>query len=445
MDNNIILLNVKTADIDELAPWNSKRISSFTCSGFPIMFRGKPHIITNAHCVENAIDIKAVIKDYSEKFELELGIFALECDLALLTCKNKKLWEKLNVLELGDVPEIGTEVHVYGYALGDSAVSYTQGHINRYVLSYYNNLVSGITMQLDAVVNPGNSGGPVLDKNNKLIGVIFSGIVDHVVSGIEFAVPVFVIKFLEKHPEMIQNKRLIGLNGYNIPLQNANNSRIREFLKLKLNDHGAFSAGEIDILQSVENKKTKVNVNENGDVLLSDILKFCELENKNDPEPRVYFPLDYIFPFAKSEKIKLNFLKKSKYITPYFYPSPIYKNYLWYVVVGMVFIENTFYVQQELDLPGGIDNSDSVALVEIIPNHITDSILEAPLVLDYIIVNNKKYMVTSIQDIHSILNRKANWYLFSFHNGYVVPVKSDDIKYSAPLAKKFGINPHYKF
>src|SRR5262245_52126678 len=54
-------------------------------------------------------------------------------------------------------------------------------------------------IQLDAVLNPGNSGGPVLDNTGKVIGVVVSGIKG---AGINMAIPVsHVHKFVSK-PEI---------------------------------------------------------------------------------------------------------------------------------------------------------------------------------------------------------------------------------------------------
>ena len=42
-------------------------------------------------------------------------------------------------------------------------------------------------IQLDAVLNPGNSGGPVLDREGKVVGVVVSGVRG---AGVNFAIPV---------------------------------------------------------------------------------------------------------------------------------------------------------------------------------------------------------------------------------------------------------------
>jgi S1-C subfamily serine protease len=51
------------------------------------------------------------------------------------------------------------------------------------------------TLQLDIAVNPGNSGGPLVDENNQLVGMVVArGAVEHGVQGMGFAVPLDKIR-----------------------------------------------------------------------------------------------------------------------------------------------------------------------------------------------------------------------------------------------------------
>ena len=55
-------------------------------------------------------------------------------------------------------------------------------------------------IQLDAVLNPGNSGGPVLDKSGKVVGVVVSGIQG---AGINMAIPVSHVKKFAAKPDIV--------------------------------------------------------------------------------------------------------------------------------------------------------------------------------------------------------------------------------------------------
>jgi hypothetical protein len=54
-------------------------------------------------------------------------------------------------------------------------------------------------IQLDVALNPGNSGGPVLDKSGKVVGVVVSGIQG---AGVNFAVPVGTVADFVARPEV---------------------------------------------------------------------------------------------------------------------------------------------------------------------------------------------------------------------------------------------------
>ena len=77
----------------------------------------------------------------------------------------------------------GQEVVVIGSALGT-----LQNSVSRGIVSGLRNS-SGVTLiQSDAAANPGNSGGPMLDRNGRVIGILTSGYRDQ--QGLNFAVAI---------------------------------------------------------------------------------------------------------------------------------------------------------------------------------------------------------------------------------------------------------------
>ena len=70
-------------------------------------------------------------------------------------------------------------------------------------------------IQLDALLNPGNSGGPVLDKQGKVVGVVVSGVRG---AGVNFAIPVsHTVKFLER-PEIVFDPPTVRLAEVHQPM-----------------------------------------------------------------------------------------------------------------------------------------------------------------------------------------------------------------------------------
>jgi hypothetical protein len=112
------------------------------------------------------------------------------------------------------------EVAAFGYPFGkDLAVNKSQypnitislGHITS--LRKDGGVLKKI--QLDASLNPGNSGGPVIDARGQVIGIVVSGITG---TGINFAIPVNALYALLDRP-------LIFLSPTDIPLEKQREER----------------------------------------------------------------------------------------------------------------------------------------------------------------------------------------------------------------------------
>jgi S1-C subfamily serine protease len=134
------------------------------------------YLITNYHCIENAkeITIKGIDGDFTTKYGAIIIASDPSNDLALLKLTNKNL--KFNDVHFGlrstGVAQ-GEKVYALGFpqaeAMGEeikitdgiiSARSGVQGDISKF--------------QISASVNPGNSGGPLIDEEGNLIGVIYA-------------------------------------------------------------------------------------------------------------------------------------------------------------------------------------------------------------------------------------------------------------------------------
>lgn len=105
------------------------------------------------------------------------------CDLAMVTVPDDAFWEGLPVLEVAaEVPSLDERVMVLGYPMGGETISVTRGIVSRITTLIYDEnkafqrrLPELLAVQIDAAINSGNSGGPVLRENGQLVGVAFSG------------------------------------------------------------------------------------------------------------------------------------------------------------------------------------------------------------------------------------------------------------------------------
>ncbi len=157
-------------------------------TGFLIDTNG--HILTNNHVVKGASSVYVVIN--GDQIEAEvLGTDPVH-DLAVITIDPSKV-AGINPLQFGDSDAVkpGQMAIAIGnpYGLEDTI---TVG-----VISGLNRTVGGLTgmIQTDATLNPGNSGGPLLNINGQVIGI--NTAIESTVIGaqnIGFAVPSNVAK-----------------------------------------------------------------------------------------------------------------------------------------------------------------------------------------------------------------------------------------------------------
>ncbi|MEI9895521.1 MAG: serine protease [Chthoniobacter sp.] len=151
--------------------------------------------VTCKHVIEGARDGSiAIVLSPSGKDEKRYPariVRRLNDDLAVLKVV---LDRKVPVLKLGDVGALfeTEQLYAFGYPFGSAlavdAKSYPSISVNVGRVSALRKKKDELdVIQFDAQVNPGNSGGPVLDPNGNVVGIVASGVV---ASGINFALPV---------------------------------------------------------------------------------------------------------------------------------------------------------------------------------------------------------------------------------------------------------------
>ena len=97
-------------------------------------------------------------------------------------------WEPISV-EPGELPEVGSDVYVIGHPVG---LGWT---VTRGVVSATRKAgEAGPTplIQTDAAISPGNSGGPLLDRDGRLLGVVSSKLAGPGIESVGFAIPATV-------------------------------------------------------------------------------------------------------------------------------------------------------------------------------------------------------------------------------------------------------------
>jgi len=151
-------------------PWEMKSQTDSTGSGCIIAGQ---RILTNAHVVSDHTFIRVRRAGQAEKFVAEVLAVSHELDLALLTVKDKSFFQNSHAFGIGELPAAGESVVALGFPTGGTRLTVTKGVVSRidrqrYSHSGFRNLVC----QIDAAINSGASGGPVL-KGDKIVGVVF--------------------------------------------------------------------------------------------------------------------------------------------------------------------------------------------------------------------------------------------------------------------------------
>ena len=168
-------------------------------SGFIVHEDG--YLITNFHVIEGQKHF-TVTQFVQEGAELKrvihkkIRIVALDVfhDLAVLQIEDEHAKPFPKVVLSLDEPVYGESIFVIGNPAGLER-TVTEG-----ILSHTGRLFEGsLYLQLDASVNPGNSGGPLFNSHGQVIGVVNMG--SRVMQGLNFAIPVRHVTFLLDHVE----------------------------------------------------------------------------------------------------------------------------------------------------------------------------------------------------------------------------------------------------
>jgi S1-C subfamily serine protease len=175
--------------------YDAPQTSEATGSGFVLDEEGL--ILTNAHVVAAATAIEVKLSDSHTVTAMPLGKDP-DTDLALLRIKPEGL--KLKPLELGDsdTVEVGDPTVAIGnpFGLERTLTTGVVSALQRRLTAPSGFAIENV-IQTDAALNPGNSGGPLLDESGRVIGInsqIATGGAGGGNVGIGFAVPVNTAK-----------------------------------------------------------------------------------------------------------------------------------------------------------------------------------------------------------------------------------------------------------
>jgi S1-C subfamily serine protease len=199
-------------------PWDVYPHDEVTGSGCIIAGN---RILTNAHVVSDQTFVQVQRADIADKHVARVAAVSHELDLAVLTVDGDAFFAGAEAVPLGTLPRVGDTVVTLGFPTGGTRLAVTEGVVSRIDRSVYSHSwLENLVCQIDAPINPGSSGGPVLSEG-RIAGVAFqtrSG------QNIGYMVPAPVVEHFLKD---IQDGRLDGSPTLAARWQWLENARLR--------------------------------------------------------------------------------------------------------------------------------------------------------------------------------------------------------------------------
>lgn len=214
---------------DYRSPWDSPKIHASSGSGFVIA----PNLImTNAHVAMQSVFLDVKLNGFSKRYPANVEWIGYDCDLAILSIDDKEFEECSEALEFGEAAKPGDRITVYGYPIGGEGLCLTDGIVSRNHVSYTPFGSVFPFTQIDAPVNPGNSGGPAI-HDDKVVGVIFLG--HPFLQSNGQMIPIPIIRHFLKD---IEDEKYDGLPLLAIHIQKLDNPDIRKYFGMRENQTG---------------------------------------------------------------------------------------------------------------------------------------------------------------------------------------------------------------
>jgi 2-alkenal reductase len=311
-------VNPSVVNIQVLGTYNyGFYVGAVSSQGSGFVWDTQGHIVTNNHVVENAYNITVTFSDGTTTTAEVVGT-DVQSDLAVIKVDPTGL--TLHPVSLGDsqIVKVGDLVIAIGNPYG-LAGSMTQGIVSalsRSLTVDSSNPFSSSTytipdiIQTDAAVNPGNSGGVLVNTSGEVIGVT-SAIqsTTNANAGIAFAIPSHIVERIV--PVLIKDGRYqhpsLGLSGITLTANYATE------MGLDANTHGVLitsitpgGAADLAGLKETTQQYTRYN---RGVIIFGDVITAI------DGKPvRTYEDLvSYIFNKTEvDQKVKLTILRDGK-------------------------------------------------------------------------------------------------------------------------------------
>ena len=240
-------------------PFGQDKRGTFKGAGF-VVDKERGWIATNAHVASrSAASLTVAFRDQAPIRAKRLYVDPF-LDLAILQGPREALPKTASEakLDCSGAPKAGTPVVAYGHPNG-LAFTGTQGIISG-VTSRYDNEY----LQTDATLNPGNSGGPLVNLHGQVIGISSAKIVSEQYEGMGFAIPITGAKSIIDDllaGGYVQGRVRFGIKGTAITqMQAAMYDVPQGFMISEIDEDSCFNGTDVqayDIITAIDDTETK--------------------------------------------------------------------------------------------------------------------------------------------------------------------------------------------
>jgi len=162
------VVRVRGLDTD---PDGDDEIEKSVGTGVVVVDKGL--ILTNLHVVAGARLVKVV---FADGLESEAGIVGLKPENDLAVLQAKTIPDDLSPANLGSTRDLAPGDHVvavgFPFGIGPSVSAGVVSGLNREYRSPEGKRLLTNLIQFDAAANPGNSGGPLVNADGEVVGIV---------------------------------------------------------------------------------------------------------------------------------------------------------------------------------------------------------------------------------------------------------------------------------
>ncbi len=231
IEDSVVKLYLTRNIYDYHSPWCPPSQVSGVGSAFII---SENRILTNAHVVADSAFIQLKKPREARRYIANAQWIGHDCDLAILKPEDEAFFTNTCPLELAEeTAPVSSHVRVLGYPLGGEGLTITEGIISRTEVGHYSHGGNALLCsQIDAPINPGNSGSPVI-RGSEVVGVAHQG--NRYGQNVGYMIPVPIIRHFLKE---VGDGKYVGFPKGGVLWQSMDNEALRSFYQVEGDETG---------------------------------------------------------------------------------------------------------------------------------------------------------------------------------------------------------------